>query len=124
MDTAAEFWAAVEKGPGCWLWLRARIPTGYGHVRWGGLQRNAARVAWQLTYGPIPDGLRVCHYCDNPPCVKPAHLFLGTREDSARDRARRGRIAAGERHGMARLSFAQVREIRKRYEAGGISQRA
>lgn len=91
---AARFWEKVDRAEGCWLWTGAKS-SGYGKIQRG--QRGAGyvwahRVAWELTVGPIPDGLQVLHACDNPPCVNPAHLFLGTRSDNMRDAASKGRL--------------------------------
>lgn len=100
---------------GCWLWTGARHPQGYGFIkRKDGTQLRAHRVAYELAYGPIPPGLQVCHRCDNPRCVRPGHLFLGTARDNAADMVAKGRAArnAGERNGAARLTRAQVAQIR------------
>lgn len=75
-------------------------------------------MAWMLTNGPIPDGLQVLHRCDNPPCVRPDHLFLGTIMDNMHDKAQKGRTARGEKNGQAKLTPKQVRMIRKRIAAG------
>jgi hypothetical protein len=79
------FWARVEKlSTGCWEWsgFRNLARGGYGYVE----GRRAHRVAWELANGPIPEGLHVCHRCDNPPCCNPSHLWLGTDLDNARDK--------------------------------------
>jgi hypothetical protein len=84
-----------------------------------------------LTRGPIPAGMKVCHHCDNPPCVRPDHLFLGTTKDNAEDMVRKGRNAAailamsirrrGEGSTSAKLTTGQVIEMRRLYDQGGIS---
>lgn len=89
---------------------------------------RANRAAWVLVNGPIPDGMLVCHHCDNPPCCNPAHLFLGTNSDNIADRDAKGRQARvpgkkGEGSHLAHLTLQQVSEIRARYAAGGITYR-
>jgi len=86
---------AVRSPDQCWEWTRSRYPTGYGHVsrRLGG--GYAHRAAYELWVGPIPVGLIVCHSCDNPPCVNPAHLWVGTQKENIRDRDKKGRGRCG-----------------------------
>lgn len=95
------FWSKVDRtGTGCWLWLASLTGAGYGQFWLNGRREGAHRVAWELTYGPIPDGLLVCHDCpdgDNPRCVNPAHLFLGTTKDNADDMVAKGRGATGDK---------------------------
>lgn len=92
----SRFWARVnedgpvlrpELGP-CWPW---GCGPGYGQVQVGPTRESTHRISWEIHVGPIPPGLCVCHKCDNPPCVNPAHLFLGTHLDNARDREAKGR---------------------------------
>lgn len=106
----------VERGKSCWLWTGNRNQAGYGQLRLGrrGGTVSAHRLAWQLFRGPIPDGLIVCHHCDNPSCVNPDHLFVGTHKDNAQDMIAKGRRAKSHRpHTRHRkLTDDQVRSIR------------
>jgi hypothetical protein len=93
MTLDARFWMRACRVPnGCWEYDGYRNEHGYGqfavNTSWGVL---AHRVAWVLTFGPIPVGLEVCHTCDNPPCINPAHLFIGTHGDNVQDMWTKGR---------------------------------
>ncbi len=130
MNTSAAFWANVECGPVCWEWQASRTSKGYGQSHWGGKHVKAHRLAWELARGPIPPGLCVLHRCDNPPCCRPGHLFIGTRADNNRDSALKGRgalgerngarthpdrLARGERNGAAKLTAQQVAEMKSSF---------
>ncbi len=116
-DYAARFWLKVEKTDTCWLWTDKHNRGGYGWVYAGkSFHTNLAhRISYILTNGPIPKNLHVLHHCDNPPCVNPAHLFLGTQADNNRDMYAKGRAARisarGERSPRARLTSTQVLAI-------------
>lgn len=97
-DPAVRFWPLVQKGEGCWEWQGAKEHHGHGRLRMHGKFIRAHRYSWELHYGPIPAGLAVCHKCDNPPCVRPDHLFLGTAADNAHDRDQKGRTSRGSEH--------------------------
>ncbi len=120
------FWANVAKGDdgSCWPWTGTRIPKGYGYFSLGGKKRRAHRLAWVFSSGPIPTGLHVLHRCDNPPCVNPAHLFLGTNRQNVDDMLVKGRSprSPGVRNGRATITESAVREIRDA-AAHGESQR-
>lgn len=124
LTRAERFWPKVDEcGLGeCWEWTARRHKQGYGLLsEWDGSRRSrllAHRVSWEIANGPIPAGLHVLHHCDNPPCVNPAHLFLGTQVDNNLDKHRKGRTPCGEDTAMAKLSADAVREIRRRGHAG------
>lgn len=89
---AERFWAKVRRGHGCWLWQGSCFePSGYGNLSHENRTLLAHRVAWVIENGPIPEGLWILHRCDNPPCVRPSHLYAGTPKDNAQDKVRRGR---------------------------------
>jgi hypothetical protein len=108
------FWSKVNKTETCWLWTASTDPRGYGHFVIHNRLEGAHRVAWILSNGSIPDNLWVLHRCDNPPCVNPAHLFLGTHQDNVADSTRKNRRAKpqGELHGHSTVTSEQVAHIR------------
>lgn len=128
MNYLERFLAKISFGPDCWLWLGAtysapRLPYGLVWQNEGKTWRVAHRVMWELKRGAIPEGLQVLHRCDNPRCVNPAHLFLGSIRDNMLDRHAKRRDARGIRHGRAKLTEAQVREIRVRGTEGWKAHR-
>jgi hypothetical protein len=116
------FWGHVVRRGACWEYVGCRDRQGYGKVLRNGKAWFAHRYAWTLTNGPIPAGGVVRHSCDNPPCVNPAHLLLGTQGDNISDRQARGRHRPGrllgEAHPSSRLTEGEVIELREAREAG------
>ena len=112
----------TETAGGCWTWPEDRLfPSGYGQVWWRGRSQRAHRVAYELACGPIPDGLQVNHHCDNPACIRPDHLYVGTQRENIADavrRGRHGRARPGSRHHNAKLTEDDVREMRRRANGG------
>lgn len=131
LDT--RFWSKVEKTETCWLWVGSRNSDGYGMIYNHDRHKTERthRVAYELQIGTIPAGLQVLHHCDNPPCVRPDHLWLGVPADNDRDKIAKGRagwqihpqLQDGERNNAAKLTWAQVDEIRRMRIEGWTQQR-
>lgn len=129
-ENLSRFWSKVYKdGPiiipelgSCWMWTSTRNKAGYGVI--GISQKNylTHRLSWEIQNGTIPKDLLVLHKCDNPSCINPEHLFLGTDADNVCDKMNKGRHRkrSGEATGTAKVTKEQVIEIRERFAQGGI----
>ncbi len=119
------FYSFFVKSNKCWNWIgpiRSKVLP-YGCFYYGYFFMQAHRYSYILHNGPIKDRLFVCHKCDNPRCVNPAHLFLGTPKDNTEDMVNKGRCARGEKHPKAKLSKGRVKKIRAEYAKGGTTHR-
>lgn len=122
LPAVRRFWMHVDKTEGCWLWKSIR--TGnvcydkYGKFEANHVIYDAHRYSWRMHYGEIPDGMCVLHECDVRPCVRPDHLFLGTKRDNNLDCKAKGRNARGEKNGCAKLTEEQVTWVREVHSKG------
>lgn len=120
---AERLWSRVTRTDDCWTWDGHTNEQGYGQIGRGYTVEGLAlthRVAWELTHGPIPDGIGVLHRCDNPPCCRPDHLFLGTQADNMQDAKAKGRArgVAGEANWNSKVTAHHVQQIRDLDAAG------
>ncbi len=99
----------------CWEWIGSKATSGYGHIRIDGRLRSAHRVAYEMVNGPIPDGMVVMHSCDNPSCVNPQHLSLGTKKVNSDDKFAKGRarFVSGTDHSLSKLTPDLIEEARR-----------
>ncbi len=102
-------------GNGCWKWTDKPVKNGYAQFGIGGKSYRANRISYSLFKGKIPKGKFVLHHCDNPICVNPKHLFIGTQKDNIRDCINKGRFTIGSKNGCSKLTENQVKEIRSLY---------
>lgn len=140
--TLERIMSRVDTSSGCWEWTGTRLPAGYGRISVNGRHTYVHRLMWDLTHGAIPNGMFVCHQCDNPRCVNPDHLFVATQKDNLADMRTKERhpwhgkrgdesllrqrpecILRGENNSMAKLSNIQVREMRRLFMTGTQTQR-
>lgn len=122
---AERLWRRTDKSGDCWVWTGSIRDDGYGQIGRGGGAGGVVlthRAAWEVTNGPIPAGLYVCHSCDNRSCIHPEHLFLGTHKDNMRDMFDKGRNRSGVHPGVI-LTEEDVLLIRH-LEARGVSRPA
>lgn len=123
-DIQKRFWAKVDKSRECWEWTGAKNLKGYGRFKINGRTYSPHRLVWEWENGPIPEGMFICHHCDNPPCVNLDHLFCGTRSENMLDAASKGRIPGntknhsvssvqGEKNFFSKLTRRDVFEIRR-----------
>ena len=116
------FWSHVKKGKpdDCWEWTAGKNSDGYGYIGVEGKMVRAHRLSWEIHNGPIPEGMQILHYCDNPGCVNPFHLFLGSNADNVRDKTEKGRQSHqyGEENGYAKLTEQNIHEIRNLLTVG------
>lgn len=119
-QVAQRFFEKVDITDGCWNWKAVKNKDGYGRLTASNRNYRAHRMSWMLYFGEIQEGLFVCHKCDNPSCVNPQHLFLGTAKDNAVDRNRKGRHRDdnGENHPCAKLNTLDVIYIRAKLSQG------
>lgn len=119
------FWKSVDKkGENeCWNWKSSKNKKGYGRIHLGMVGTTAHRFSYMINKGEIPEGMFVCHSCDNPGCVNPNHLFLGTNKDNMKDCMDKNRVAWGERTKHSKLNNEQVLEIIDLYKTNRYTEK-
>lgn len=113
----------IEDEKSCWEWQGTKDRDGYGRFNIDGKTKRAHRASWEIHYGEIPKENCICHKCDNPCCIRPDHLFLGTVYDNNHDKEKKNRQSRGENNGMRKLSDVEILEIRDLHKKGTHNQR-
>lgn len=122
-DMKAKLIGKIKKINGCWEWQGSRNKKGYGHLSYKRKVELAHRISWLMFKGKIPNDMKVCHKCDNPPCINPSHLFLGSQKENVKDMFQKKRkIHEGINHPGAKLTNENIKEIRKLLREGKTQQ--
>src|SRR3990167_8152240 len=114
----------ISNPNGCWEWIGHKNKGGYGRIRRFNSDWTTHRYSWFIHFGTIPQGIFICHHCDNRICCNPSHLFLGTAKDNQRDciSKKRNRDQKGSKHNFAKLTESEVIQIRKRLSHGELGK--
>lgn len=128
-DPIKHFWSFVDRSGGpdsCWEWIGGRTKKGYGSFGFRGKTFSAHRISYEISNNiSIPADMCICHHCDNPPCVNPKHLFLGTKSDNSLDMYKKGRRVfvglKGQDHPRSKLTDEDIRIIRSSYRPNEVS---
>lgn len=117
-----KFWSNVQKGnpDECWIWIGSPSGNGYGQLRFEGVTYRSNVLSYLINKGNIPARMYICHTCDNPICVNPNHLFVGTPSDNAKDRQQkgRGRPMDGENNSNNRFTKESIIQMRSMFQKG------
>lgn len=111
----------IGKPDAYWLWLAGGTVDGYGQFKIGNIKYMAHRIAYQIEYGEFDESMDICHTCDNPPCMNPAHLFAGTRQDNMEDAMVKGRLPKGDNHYNSTISDNDCEQMKRDFAAGGFT---